>query len=202
MTSSNGMNGLAFLELYKIYMLAMMTTSVCVNMENWTTKSNGRDGSGQVRTDHLLICLKINILSTIIHYKTFHYNTYIQDIYLLGSRVVGKLEGIIHSRQMKKDIRMLSPQLQTSNLEECHSLVNHIKLNSCKGFCLLSLILKICYLHAGEVTSRVRVEQMPHHEDIDHVPPPLVLCQQVLCQQFVYPENMRIQSLLTHFIRN
>lgn len=84
---------------------------------------------------------------------------------------------------------MLSPQLQTSNLEECHSLVNHIKLNSCKGFCLLSLILKICYLHAGEVTSRVRVEQMPHHEDIDHVPPPLVLCQQVLCQQFVYPEK-------------
>lgn len=43
----------------------------------------------------------------------------------LGSKVVEKLEGIIHSRQMKKDIRMLSPQLQTANLEAYHSLINH-----------------------------------------------------------------------------
>lgn len=43
----------------------------------------------------------------------------------LGSKVVEKLEGIIHSRQMKKDIRMLSLQLQTANLEAYHSLINH-----------------------------------------------------------------------------
>lgn len=39
--------------------------------------------------------------------------------------MVEKLEGIIHSRQMKKDIRKLSPQLQTANLEAYHSLINH-----------------------------------------------------------------------------
>lgn len=39
--------------------------------------------------------------------------------------MVEKLEGIIHSRQMKKDIRMLSPQLPTANLQAYHSLINY-----------------------------------------------------------------------------
>ena len=46
-------------------------------------------------------------------------------IFFIGTKVVEKLEGIIHSRQMKRDIKMLSPDLQTSNLEAYHSTINH-----------------------------------------------------------------------------
>ena len=46
-------------------------------------------------------------------------------IFFIGTKVVEKLKGIIHSRQMKRDIKMLSPDLQTSNLEAYHSTINH-----------------------------------------------------------------------------
>jgi len=35
------------------------------------------------------------------------------------------LEVIVNSRQMKKDIPVLSPGKQTSALEEYHSVINH-----------------------------------------------------------------------------
>lgn len=44
-----------------------------------------------------------------------------------------------------------------------------------------------------EVTSRVRVGEMPHHEDVEDVPPPL-------CHQFIHPEkDVAVHSLLTRF---
>jgi hypothetical protein len=49
----------------------------------------------------------------------------------IGTKVVEKLEPILTSRQMKKDIPMLAPDLQTSSLEAFHSVINHYapKLN-------------------------------------------------------------------------
>lgn len=162
-----------------------------------------------------------------------------------GSKVVEKLEGIIHSRQMKKDIRMLSPQLQTANLEAYHSLINHFapKMNkfSYQGMQSRLLLAALHFNENGsreqastktnqlrykitfpkqkkgdftvkkiktpstygyvdslldEVTSRVRVGEMPHHEDVEDVPPPL-------CHQFIHPEkDVAVHSLLTRFTRN
>lgn len=163
----------------------------------------------------------------------------------LGSKVVENLEGIIHSRQMKKDIRMLSPQLQTANLEAYHSLINHFapKMNkfSYQGMESRLLLAALHFNENGsreqastktnqlrykitfpkqkkgdftvkkiktpstygyvdslldEVTSRVRVGEIPHHEDVEDVPPPL-------CHQFIHPEkDVAVHSLLTRFRRN
>lgn len=47
-----------------------------------------------------------------------------------------------------------------------------------------------------EVTSRVRVGEIPHHEDVEDVPLPL-------CHQFIHPEkDVAVHSLLTRFRRN
>lgn len=62
MRTSGGRSGLVCSDTYKIFMLAMVTTSINVNMESWTTTIDRRDGSGQVRTDHLLILMCINII--------------------------------------------------------------------------------------------------------------------------------------------
>lgn len=53
------------------------------------------------------------------------------NFYYLGSKVVEKFESIIESKQMKMDIRMPFPRLQTANLEAYHSLIDHFaqKLN-------------------------------------------------------------------------
>lgn len=42
-----------------------------------------------------------------------------------GTKVYEKLQDIINSKQMKKDIPKLSPVQQTSALEGFHSVVNH-----------------------------------------------------------------------------
>lgn len=47
------------------------------------------------------------------------------NFYYLGSKVVEKLESNIESRQMKMDISMPFPRLQTANLEAYHSLIDH-----------------------------------------------------------------------------
>lgn len=41
-----------------------------------------------------------------------------------GTKVMEKLELIVNSRQMKRDIPMLSPSFQTSSLEAYHSIIN------------------------------------------------------------------------------
>ena len=43
----------------------------------------------------------------------------------LGTKVYEKLDDIINTRQMKRDIPMLSAHHQTSALEGYHSVINH-----------------------------------------------------------------------------
>lgn len=102
-------------------MLATATNAVNVSMESWTTTSDRGDGTGQVRTYLLVILMCLNIIFLL----------YVLNFYYLGSKVVEKLESIIESRQMKMDIRMPFPRLQTANLEAYHSLIDHfaIKMN-------------------------------------------------------------------------
>lgn len=80
--------------------------------------SDRGDGTGQVRTYLLVILMCLNIIFLL----------YVLNFYYLGSKVVEKLESIIESRQMKMDIRMPFPRLQTANLEAYHSLIDHFEL--------------------------------------------------------------------------
>ena len=52
---------------------------------------------------------------------------YVISLYnkLAGTKVYEKLQGILFSANMKKDIPMLSPGQQTSDLEGYHSVTNH-----------------------------------------------------------------------------
>ena len=43
-----GRSGQAFFDMFKIFMMAMVTTTDDVNMEYWTKMTDRRDGSGQV----------------------------------------------------------------------------------------------------------------------------------------------------------
>lgn len=45
-------------------------------------------------------------------------------MFISGTKVMEKLELIVNSRQMKRDIPMLSPSFQTSSLEAYHSIIN------------------------------------------------------------------------------
>ncbi|XP_062600016.1 uncharacterized protein LOC134261608 isoform X2 [Saccostrea cucullata] len=68
-----------------------------------------------------------------------------------GTKVVEKLEAIITSRQMKKDIPMLSPDVQTSSLEAYHSVINHYapKMNKFSYHGMQSRLL-IAAMHFNE----------------------------------------------------
>lgn len=99
-------------------MLATATNAVNVSMESWTMTSDRGDGSGQVVTDLFVILMCLNVIFLL----------YVLNFYYLGSKVVEKLESIIESRQIKMDIRMPFPRLQTANLEAYHSLIDHFAL--------------------------------------------------------------------------
>ena len=58
--------------------------------------------------------------------QKMHYISDINDVlYFSGTKVYEKLQDVINSRQMKKDIPKLSPAQQTSALEGFHSVINH-----------------------------------------------------------------------------
>lgn len=75
------------------------------------------------------------------------------------------------------------------NKPDCNKTKSiHSKFTPNQSF-FLSLYTYIFILSSGyvdslldEVTSRVRVGEMPHHEDVEDVPPPL-------CHQFIHPEK-------------
>ena len=46
-------------------------------------------------------------------------------LFVAGTKVFEKLQDILSSNQLKKDVPMLSPGLQTSSLEGYHSVVSH-----------------------------------------------------------------------------